>query len=367
MSGEIVPADAYLHQRGKGGVFYLNMRVPADVAAAFGAAKVLVSLKTKSRVEARKLRNIKLGELETTFDELRRTGKAEQALADKAVGRDISKLSRAELERLVTGYYRDVLRPAAVILPVDGEDRDELVAGWNDTLSHVADRRDEEGNERVQSTTDHILLRAGWPSTRSKVGTIVRHLPTVDVDRTAEQYGALLDLVRRGSVEGSRLALAELKGEAFTPADPLFAGEFNLAEATDKLGPLLSEALAAWKEGGGLRGSRKPRELTAMEAASAVKRFTELHGDIRVGEITKKRVQEFAAAISAMPARLPKKLAKLALPELLREDLSGFPTRAPATINKTSQLLAAIVEDARKRSQLEEAAGWPNHFPAARI
>jgi hypothetical protein len=55
------------------------MRVPADVAAAFGAAKVLVSLKTKNRAEARKLRNPKLGELETAFDELRRTGKAEQA------------------------------------------------------------------------------------------------------------------------------------------------------------------------------------------------------------------------------------------------------------------------------------------------
>lgn len=362
-----MPADAYLHQRGEGGVFYLNMRVPADVAVAFGAAKVLVSLKTKNRAEARKRRNLKLGELETAFNELRRTGKAEEALAQKAARKDISKLSRAELERLVTGYYRDVLRPAAISLPVDGEDRDELVAGWNDTLSHVADRRDEEGNERVQSTADHILLKAGWPSIRTKVGAIRRHLPTVDVDRTAEQYVALMDLVRRASEEGSRLALAKLTGAKFTPSDPLFARQFDLAEANDKLGPSLSEALAAWKEGSGVRGSRKPRELTAMEAASAVKRFTELHGDIRIGEITKKRVQEFATSIAALPARLPKKLAKLALPELLREDLSKFPPRAPGTINKAFQLLSAIVEDARKRSELEEATSWLNHFPSARV
>lgn len=112
-----MPADAYLHQRVTGGVFYFNMRVPADVMAAFGNEHVRVSLKTKNRSEARKRRNLKLGELETAFDELRRTGKAEQALADKAARRDISKLSRAELEWLVTSYYRDVVRPAAIYLP----------------------------------------------------------------------------------------------------------------------------------------------------------------------------------------------------------------------------------------------------------
>lgn len=97
----------------------------------------------------------------------------------------------------MTSYYRDVLRPAAITLPVDGEDRDELATGWDNTLSYMADRRDEEGNERVQSTADHILLKAGWPSIRTKAGAITRHLRTVDVDRTAEQYRALMDLVRR--------------------------------------------------------------------------------------------------------------------------------------------------------------------------
>lgn len=237
----------------------------------------------------------------------------------------------------------------AVHQPSDSEDRDDLVAGWTDTLSHVTDRRDEQGNERVQSTADHILLGAGWPRVRTKVGAITRHLPMVDVDRKAEQYGALMDLVRRASEEGSRLALATPKGEAFTPNDPLFATGFNLAEANDKLGLLLSEALAGWRDGSGVRGSRKPRENTAKEAATVVQRFLELHGNIRVGEITKKRVQEFAAAIVALPAHLPKKFAKLTLPELLREEFGEFRQRAPGTINKTFQLLAAIVEDARKR------------------
>lgn len=372
MSGELVPKTPYVVVRK--GTCYFDLRVPPDVVGAYkrkfklktGAA-IRFSLRTKDRKQAQRLAAKHLGHYEDLFAELRRSGDAETAFEAKVRRHDLSKLSRAELERLVTGYYRDVLRPAAVSPPIDSEDRDVLVEEWTDTLARVKDRRDEEGNERVQNTADYVLLKAGWPSTRSKVGTITRHLPTVDVDRTAEQYGALMDLVRRASEAGSRLALAKLNGETFTPADPLFAGEFNLAEANDKLGPILSEALASWEGGSGVQGSRKPREATANEATSAVKRFTELHGDIRIGEITKKRVQEFAAAISALPARLPKKLAKLALPDLLREDLSRFPPKAPGTINKAFQLLAAIVEDARKRSELEEATAWPNHFPSARI
>ncbi len=365
MSSEIVPRASYLIVRN--GRFYFDMRVPVDVAAAFGSKTIRFSLRTKERAKALRLMGKHLDHYMDRFDELRRASNAETAFATKVARHDLTKLSRAELERLVTGYFREVLEPAAMNPPVDSEDRAELVDEWTDTLARVSDRHDEEGNERVQRTADHILSKAGWPQTHTTVGTIMRRLPSVDVDRAAKQYRDLMNLVRRASIEGSRLALAELKGAPFAPSDTLFATGFNLADANDKLGPLLSEALAAWKEGSGVRGSRKPRELTATEAASAVQRFTELHGDIRVGEITKKRVQEFAAAISALPARLPKKLAKLALPDLLREELSEFPPRAPGTINKAFQLLSAIVEDARKRSELEEAAAWPNHFPSARI
>jgi integrase len=377
MSGEIVPKTPYLIERN--GRFYFDMRVPEDVVDAYKAkykrkngadrksGTIRESLKTKDRKQAQRLAAKHLGRYEDLFAELRLSGDAETAYDAKVRRHDLSKFSRTELERLVVGYYREVLRPSAVSPPIDSEDRAELVEEWSDTLARVKDRRDEEGNERVQNTADYVLLKAGWPSTRIKIGTITRHLPSVDVDRATERYGDLIDLVRRASEEGSRLALAKLNGTTFTPADPLFAGEFNLAEATNKLGPLLSEALAAWKQGSGVRGSRKPRELTALEAASAVKRFTELHGDICLGEITKRRVQEFATAIAALPARLPKEVARLPLPDLLREDLSEYPPRAPGTINKTFQLLSAIVEDARKRSPLDEAASWPNHFPSARI
>ncbi|KRE07038.1 hypothetical protein ASE61_23910 [Bosea sp. Root670] len=343
MSSEIVPKTPYLIVRN--GRFYFDMRVPEDVVGAFKhkfkrkTGAIRESLKTKDRKRALREMGEKLSFYSAQFDELRRSGDAEHILANKVGRGDLSKLSRPELEKLVVDFYRDVLKPVAVSPPIDGEDRDVLVEEWTDTFNQMCDRRD--AKERVQNTADYVLLKAGWPSIRTKVGAITRHIPTVDVDRTVEQYGALMDLVRRASIEGSRLALAELHGKVFTTADPLFATGFNLGEASDKLGPVLSDALAAWKEGSSVRGSRKPSDGTAKEAASFVQRFTELHGDIRVGEITKKRVQEFAAAMAAIPAHLPTKLSKLTLPALLQEDLSKFRPRASGTINKTFQLWPA--------------------------
>ena len=371
MSSEIVPKTPYVIVRN--GTCYFDMRVPVDVVGAYRAklglksGAIRFSLHTKDRKKAQRLAAKHLGHFEGLFSELRRTGDAEQDLANKIGRGDLSKLSRAEMEKLVTDYYRDVLRPFATSPAIDSEDEDELVAECTDTIKRMNGRLAGDTKDQLRNTADHILRMAGWPSTQSYIGAIPLHFRGVNIDRETKQYVDLMDLVRRASLEGSRLALAELKGASYTPSDPLFATGFNLAEANDKLGPLLSEALAAWKEGSGVLGSRKPRDLTATEAASAVRRFTELHGDIRIGEITKKRVQEFASAIVALPAHLPTKLAKLTLPELLREDLSKFRQRAPGTINKAFQLLAAIVEDARNRSDLEEATLWPNHFPSARV
>lgn len=371
MSSEIVPTSSYLIVRN--GVFYFDMRVPVDVLGAYQrkfrvkSEAIRKSLKTRDRRQARRLAAMRLGYYEEVFAELRRTGDAELVLANKIARHDLSKLSRAELERLVTGYFREVLRPAAVNPPIDSEDRADLVEEWSDTLARVTRTVDEENIELVRNTADHILFKAGWPSNRTNVGTITRHLPSVDVDRTAEQYGALIELVRRASEEGSRLALSKLKGEWFTPSDPLFATEFNLAEANDKLGPLLSEAFAAWREGSGVEGVHKPQAQTVIEVEMVVRHFTQLNGDMRIGEISKKMAKDFAAAISMIPVKLTADLQKLALPELLKRDLSKFKRRSASTVNKSLQLLSAMIEKARKRSALDEALDWPNHFKTERI
>jgi hypothetical protein len=132
MSSEIVPKTPYVIVRN--GTCYFDMRVPLDVVGAYkrkfklktGGA-IRFSLRTKDRKQAQRLAAKHLGHYEELFAELRRSGDAELVLANKVGRRDLSKLSRPELEKLVVDFYRDVLRPAAVSPPIDSEDRAGLL------------------------------------------------------------------------------------------------------------------------------------------------------------------------------------------------------------------------------------------------
>lgn len=350
-----------LWRRGKQGVFYLNIRVPKDVAEAFGKPKILMSLGTSDYAEARRRRDERLPAIYDRFAELR----AAAALTTKVQRRDLSKLSRADLERLAMGYYRDVLLPAAKSRPDDPDDHAELVDEWNEVLaSHL--RQDETGSNAVRATTDLVLQRGGWPTERALIGAISGG-EAISVDRALPQYADLQGLVRRAAVEGSRLALAELSGRSYEPGDSLFAPGIDLAAEEAKRGPLLSDALVTWKEGSGVVGGRKPRPQTVIEAEMAVRHFVQLHGDMRVGEIGKKLVQDYSVAISTIPVKLTVELQKLTLPDLLKRDLSKLQRRSASTVNKSLQMLSAMIEQARRRSDLDEASHWPNHFKAERV
>lgn len=67
---------------------------------------------------------------------------------------DLSKSSRTELERLVTGYYRDVLHPAALSPPTDIEDRAEFFDYWSEIRARSNNPKDKLGYERIQNTAD---------------------------------------------------------------------------------------------------------------------------------------------------------------------------------------------------------------------
>lgn len=350
-----------LWRRGKGGTYYINKRVPKDIAEAYGKPKVLVSLGTSDRAEALRRHDELMPAILERFTELR----AGAALVAKVRQRDLSALSRTDLERLAMGYYRDVLLPAAKSRPDDPDEHAERVDEWNEVLaSHL--RQDEAGSDVVRATTDLVLQRGGWPTERALIGAISGG-EAIAVDRALPQYADLQGLVRRAAVEGSRLALAELNGRSYESGDSLFAPGVDLAAEEAKRGPLLSEALVAWKEGSGITGGRRPRPQTVIEAEMAVRHFTELNGDMRIGEIGKKLVQGYAADISNIPVKLTVELQRLPLPDLLKRDLSKLRRRSASTVNKSLQMLSAMIEQARRRSDLDAAAKWPNWFKLERV
>ena len=92
-----VAGDTYLKNRN--GVFYLEMRVPSKLAGEIGRTHIRWSLKTSSASEAKRLRNIKLAEIEKLFLE------AEQNIATKNGDRTrIENMSEGQMEVIVGNW-----------------------------------------------------------------------------------------------------------------------------------------------------------------------------------------------------------------------------------------------------------------------
>ena len=132
-----------------------------------------------------------------------------------------------------------------------------------------------------------------------------------------------------------------------------------------ELGPKLSEALSSWAAGGSAHHAKKPNANTVTEAEQAVRYFKELHGDLRLGEITREKARQFRDAVAKVPASLPRDLRKLALPELLKRDLSKFKPRMATTVNKIVQVLGGIISRAEREGFLDKVPGFVNPFGSA--
>lgn len=127
-------------------------------------------------------------------------------------------------------------------------------------------------------------------------------------------------------------------------------------------GPKLSEAFRQWKVGGGAKGTRSPAANSVVEADQAVRRFIELHGDLCIGAVTRAHAREYRDALAKIPARLPKPMRDLPIKTLLAKDLSSYPARDAATVNKLLAMLGGIVSRAEAEGQLDGVPGFTNPF-----
>jgi integrase len=132
--------------------------------------------------------------------------------------------------------------------------------------------------------------------------------------------------------------------------------------------PTIQVAFDHWKSGIGTGGEKLPAKGSIEEAAYAVRRFKELHGDLPIAEITSARARTFRDAIAKVPPRLSKALQKLPLPKLL--DIVGLSDVRPAsaTVNKRLTLLSAILKKAAVRFELKgRPGGWHDPFEGLKI
>lgn len=128
-------------------------------------------------------------------------------------------------------------------------------------------------------------------------------------------------------------------------------------------GPKLSEALKLWREGTPARGGKKVSPSTVREADRAVRLFTDWHGDLRLGDITKEKARDFRSnGLAKMPTRLVGKQRKMPLRALVKAAESDQELIHAASVNKYLNLLAAIVSAVEREGQLDGIPGFINPF-----
>ena len=162
----------------------------------------------------------------------------------------------------------------------------------------------------------------------------------------------------KGNVRAHEMLLERQAGKIVPAPQPHHRG--------DK-GPRLSEAFGAWKAGGKVKGTRQPSSRTLLEAEHAVRRFREWHGDLRLGDIEKAKARDFRDALMKVRTRLPRKLIKLPLRDLLKIDLSDLPTAHANTINKSLNILSAIVAHVMREGKMDRMPSYANPFQGIKL
>lgn len=181
-----------------------------------------------------------------------------------------------------------------------------------------------------------------------------RHLKehSIPIDPSSPFYREAGLEVLRGHVKAYDLMLKRQMGDDVPTPRP-----------SQTKGPKLSEALKLWREGTPARGGKKVAPSTVREAERAVRFFTEWHGDLRIGDISKEKARDFRSnGLAKMPTRLTGKQRKLPLRTLVKAAQSGQELIHAASVNKYLNLLAAIVSAVEREGQLDGLAGFNNPF-----
>ncbi|MBK5957644.1 hypothetical protein CCR97_05395 [Rhodoplanes elegans] len=268
---------------------------------------------------------------------------ADDALRSKGLGLDLEPVREAAFADLGVPTDEPPSEPAEAP-PRRGMTRDDL-----GLLTFAVDRFGSELRLAVALRQPPDWVRSAVDKALSERGIA---LPADAPEREA------LDVEFLAATQRAFAALKKRNDGHFVPTPP------PPPDPAEKLGPTLSDTFAQWKAGTLLPGMNAPRQSTADEAEFCIRRFREMHGDPRIGAITRDQARSFCDALWRLPTRLPAQVESLPLPDILaRRDLVDYPRRSSGTLGKHITLITAIINKGAKAYDLKfNGSGWANPF-----
>lgn len=125
----------------------------------------------------------------------------------------------------------------------------------------------------------------------------------------------------------------------------------------------LSAAYAGWKK------AKSPTQSTDREFHNAVRRFIELHGDLRIEDIRRSHVRAYREGLQMIPVRRSGPLKKVDLPALIEwsEKHPEAPKLQPTSINKMLGGAQAIAVWAHDNGFTSDDRPWADPFARMRL
>lgn len=312
-----------LHKHPRSGYYYFRKRVPKDCIESLGRKEVVFSLHTKDRKEADK----RVVKAEAEFNELiekaRQRGFASLEERKKAVETlqwykllpdNVTDIDRPEIARLIEKVAAELNE--AVEMSLSPECPRQILNPYSQTvMNHTQHVHMLKYLLHQLKLYDWMFFEKGFkPSLiKSRMG----HLLISPAER--EKIEAILGLRHVPEITATIDKMLSPKKQPSTTA------------------PKLSAALDKWKAKEG------QNETTLTEWTLAVRRFIELHDDLPIDQITDEHVVQFREAVQQLPARLPPKIQKLPLPQILEMAKAGqFEGKGLITANTVRKQITAL-------------------------
>jgi integrase len=183
----------------------------------------------------------------------------------------------------------------------------------------------------------------------------------INLDKNSASYRRLGYVFLKRQVEYLEAVDRRNLGEVVETPPLVEPIEAQRRDAT--LGGSLSAAMEGWKK------ARQPGPNVISEYAHAVRRFTELHGDLEIINIKRSHVREFREALQAMPVRRTGQLRSATLPQLVEWSKKNpdAPKIASATVNKLLGGVQAIAVWGYDNGLTPDDAPWSDPFARMRL
>jgi len=357
--------------RHKSGTYHFRRAVPADLKKIIGKTAIKQSLRTKDVTEAKRRAHPLAIKADAEFETARK----------RLAAPHCSELTAAEIEQLAGAYLHQRLAEDDAPRIKGSKEDDDLYKALKaqvEAAGGVGNFSDEEATAEVGLSERAYEKRAEavevvLPGLKEKLARGDTRIVTDEVDAFLHIYGINLD---RRSASYRELSFAFLKTavKANEAVARRLGGELVDTPPAPSA-PVIASSLSAKQDGMDLLSmfekwlaERNPVPKTVLDFTTAVRRFTELHGNLPVHEITKPHVRAYKDALRRLPRALSGEMRQMTLPQLLDRLAAATPaaegtTLRAGTVNKAVGALETLFHWISNQGYLDDHPSWSN--PAA--